>query len=131
MTGEHLHAIDDAHLAAITTCGIFASVASGDTAKAVGVTPKPTRKFNLSFTIISCAKRFELSPTPPSLVLQTSLTWNARPACRRQITAPLAIARQRGGFATPFCDCRDCRNLTNSISRSLAGIVFNPRAAAY
>jgi hypothetical protein len=53
-------------LAAITICGILASVASGDTARAVGVMPKPTRKLTLSLTIISCAKRFELSATPPS-----------------------------------------------------------------
>ena len=52
--------------AAITISGIFASVASGATANAVGVTPKPTTKLTFWLTINSCASRLELSATAPS-----------------------------------------------------------------
>jgi hypothetical protein len=42
--------------AAVTTSGIFASVASGATASAAGVTPNPARNCTLSLTISSCAR---------------------------------------------------------------------------
>ena len=57
--------------AAVTTSGIFASVASGATASAAGVTPKPARNCTLSLTISSCARRFELSGTAPSSLMMT------------------------------------------------------------
>ena len=45
--------------------GFFASVASGATASALGVKPKPTRKSTLSRVINSCARRFATSGCGP------------------------------------------------------------------
>jgi hypothetical protein len=59
--------------AAITISGIFASVASGATANAVGVTPKPTTKLTFWLTINSCASRFVFSATAPSSLKMTSI----------------------------------------------------------
>ncbi len=45
--------------------GFFASVASGATASAFGVKPKPTRKSTLSRVISSCARRLATSGAGP------------------------------------------------------------------
>ena len=58
--------------AAVTTSGTLASVASGATASAVGVTPKPAMKFTFSLTISSWAMRLVLSGTAPSSLRMTS-----------------------------------------------------------
>ena len=63
--------------AAVTTSGIFASVARGATASAAGVTPNPARNCTLSLTISSCARRLELSGTAPSSLM---MTWTFFPA---------------------------------------------------
>src|ERR1700722_13463269 len=59
--------------AAVTISGVLDSVASGATASAAGVTPKPARKVTLSLTIRSCAMRFELSGTAPSSLMMSSI----------------------------------------------------------
>ena len=51
--------------AAMTTSGTFASVASGATASAVGVTPNPASRLTLLLTINSCASRLAFSATAP------------------------------------------------------------------
>ena len=44
--------------------GFVASVASGATASAFGVSPKPARKSTLSLVISSCARRLATSGSP-------------------------------------------------------------------
>ncbi len=61
----------------ITTCGIFASVASGATASAVGVGLYPSSATTLLLTTSSCAMRFAWSGTPPS---SRTITSTGRPA---------------------------------------------------
>jgi hypothetical protein len=79
--------------ATVTTMGILASVASGATASAIGVRPKPNRTFTLSRTMSSCAMRRAASGTPPSSLSSTS---TVRPAtdvprcCRNRRIAALA-----------------------------------------
>jgi hypothetical protein len=51
----------------ITTIGFFASVATGATAKAEGVSAKPARISTLSLTTNSCARRLLTSPAVPGL----------------------------------------------------------------
>ena len=58
--------------AAVTISGVLASVASGATASAAGVTPKPARKVTLSLTSISWAMRLVLSGTAPSSLMMSS-----------------------------------------------------------
>ena len=51
----------------ITTIGFFASLATGATASAAGVSPKPASTSTLSFTTSSCASRLLTSPAVPGL----------------------------------------------------------------
>ena len=54
--------------------GTFASVATGATASAFGVSPKPTRKSTLSRVTSSCASRFATSGAgPPTSFWITSI----------------------------------------------------------
>ena len=59
--------------AAITSSTTLASVASGATASAVGVMPKPATTATLSLTISSWAMRLVLSGTAPSSLRMTSI----------------------------------------------------------
>ena len=59
--------------AAITSSTTLASVASGATARAVGVMPKPATTATLSLTISSWAMRLVLSGTAPSSLRITSI----------------------------------------------------------
>ncbi len=62
--------------AAITISGTFACVASGATAIAIGVSPKPARNATLSLTS-SCAMRFETSGVPVSSFTISSIRFPA------------------------------------------------------
>ena len=59
MYGDLVVMIDVA--AFMMTIGILASVATGATASALGVSPKPARKSTLSRTTSSCARRLATS----------------------------------------------------------------------
>ena len=59
--------------AAVTISGVLDSVASGATARAAGVTPKPARNVTLSLTMSSCAMRLVLSGTAPSSLMMRSI----------------------------------------------------------
>src|SRR6516165_854332 len=69
--------------AAVTICGVLPSLASGATASAAGVTPKPARKVTLSLTISSWAMRLVLSGTAPSslIISSTFLPATVSPCC--------------------------------------------------
>ena len=56
----------------ITTLAVLAWVESGPIAIALGVSAEPTTA-TLSLTISSCARRLELSGTPPSSLMMTSI----------------------------------------------------------
>ena len=59
--------------AAVTISGVLASVASGATASAEGVMPKPARKFTFSLTNRSWAMRLVLSGIAPSSLMMRSI----------------------------------------------------------
>jgi len=69
--------------AAITSCTTLAWVASGATASAAGVTPKPATTDTFSLTMSSCASRRVLSATAPSSLSTTSIfrPATAAPCC--------------------------------------------------
>ena len=59
--------------AAITICGTLAWVASGATASALGVMPKPAMNFTFSLTMSSWVTRLVVSGTVASSLMTSSI----------------------------------------------------------
>ena len=75
----------------MTISGIFASVATGATASAPGVTPKPAIMWTLSLTTSSWASRFEVSGTAASSLMMISIFLPATVSpfcCMNSLMAP-------------------------------------------
>ena len=81
--------------AAITTMGVLDCVASGATAKAEGVMPKPARTLTLSLTTSSWAKRRVTSGKEVSSLTMscTFLPATVSPFCAIQSLAAASICR--------------------------------------
>src|SRR6267143_1866848 len=78
----------------MTIIGIFACVASGATARAFGVKPKPAMKSTLSCVIRSCARRLAISGEGPVVSFSTSSTFlpaTVSPCCFMYALIPLWI----------------------------------------
>ena len=74
--------------------GTFACVASGATAIALGVKPKPARKSTLSCVIRSCARRLATSGDGPVVSFSTSSTFlpaTVSPCCFMYALMPFWI----------------------------------------
>ena len=76
------------------TIGFFASVDTGATASAFGVSPKPARMSTLSRVTSSCASRLAMSGDGPVVSLTMSSTFrppNTSPFCFRYVFIPARI----------------------------------------
>jgi hypothetical protein len=110
----------------VTTSGILAWVATGATASANGVRPKPARNATLSLVISSVARRLELSAFASSSLMTSSIFLPATVSpfcCTNAELCELRPVSLDGNGHRSYRRETDCRVWVDAVEKHFEGVL--------